>query len=217
MSRQVTDDKKAMAFYGKLLADIKTRIQQAQNRAVMAANAEMIRMYWDIGRLVAAKQEDAGWGARVIPRLAVDLKNDLPDIKGFSERNLQLMIQFQREYPDLFPNPQPPVADLPEGTALAEEPSKSDQLDAQIAQPLVAQLPWAHNVVLIQKIKDPPIRHWYARQTLSEGWSRNTLALMIKSKAHERQGRAVDNFDRHLPEPHAQLTRDTLKDPYISA
>jgi predicted nuclease of restriction endonuclease-like (RecB) superfamily len=82
-------------------------------------------------------------------------------------------------------------------------------------QGLVTQLPWAHNVILIQKVKDTTNRRWYAKQALCEGWSRDTLALMIKSKAHERQGRAVDNFDRHLPEPRAQLARDTLKDPYV--
>jgi predicted nuclease of restriction endonuclease-like (RecB) superfamily len=211
MSHQLTGDKKAIAFYGELLADIKTRIQRAQNRAVMAANAEMIRMYWDIGRMVVKRQADEGWGGGILARLAKDLKNELPEVKGFSKRNLQLMVQFQKAYPDLFANTQPAVAHL----ADPEAPARTDPRGEQSTQPLVAQLPWAHNVILIQKVKDTVNRRWYAKQALSEGWSRDTLALMIKSKAHERQGQAVDNFDHHLPEPHAQLARDTLKDPYV--
>ena len=103
-----------LARYSELLADIKKRIRQAQNRAALSANAEMLWMYWDIGRMVAKRQKKEGWGKGLLPRLATDLKNDISQIKGFSERNLQLMIQFQDEYPDLFPIPQQAVAELPE-------------------------------------------------------------------------------------------------------
>lgn len=229
MTRQIQESKQSMKRYGELLTDIKTRIQRAQNRAVMAANAEMLNLYWDIGRLVAAKREDEGWGSGVIPRLALDLKNDLPEIKGFSERNLRRMVQFYREYPTLFPIRPQPVAKLEEGgdkdrirppavaEIAADDPKTAEPnfQKFQDIQRIIAQLPWAHNVILIQKLKDPKVRSWYAGRTLTEGWSRNTLTLMIKSRTHERQGRAVNNFDQHLPEAHAQLARDTLKDPYI--
>jgi hypothetical protein len=102
MKTSLPPDKAATKRYGDLLADIKTRVRLAQNRAVMSVNAEMLRMYWDIGRMVAVKQEVEGWGAAVIPRLAADLHNDMPEIKGFSERNTRRMIQFYNEYPHLF-------------------------------------------------------------------------------------------------------------------
>ena len=86
-----------LALYRHLLGDIKARVRQAQHRVVLAANAEMIRMYWDIGRMIAARQAHEGWGAGVIPRLAVDLKNELPEEKGFSETNLQRMVLFNLE------------------------------------------------------------------------------------------------------------------------
>ena len=94
-----------LAVYRDLLGDIKARVRQAQHRAALSANAEMIRLYWDIGRMIAARQEREGWGAGVIPRLAADLKNELPEQKGFSERNLKYMIRFAREYgvPPLVP------------------------------------------------------------------------------------------------------------------
>jgi len=229
MKKTLPGDKTVMKRYGDLLADIKTRIRQAQNRAVMSANAEMIRLYWDIGQMVAKRQGLEGWGKGLLRRLAVDLKDEIPEIKGFSERNLQLMIQFQREYPGLFAIAQRPVAELPE-TYLADKirpqpvaefvPNDSEQQaqvsgETQIVQRVVAQLPWAHNVILIQKLKDLPTRLWYARQAIAQGWSRDTLTLMIKSHTHDRQGAAVTNFDTQLPQPHAKLAQDTLKDPYI--
>jgi hypothetical protein len=136
MKKTLPGDKTVMKRYGDLLADIKTRIRQAQNRAVMSANAEMIHLYWDIGQMVAKRQGLEGWGKGLLRRLAVDLKDETPKIKGFSERNLQLMIQFQREYPDLFAIPQRPVAELPEASlpykfrpqpVIEIDPTNSDQ------------------------------------------------------------------------------------------
>jgi hypothetical protein len=91
-----------LVFYRELLAEIKVRVRKAQHKAALSANAEMILMYWDIGRMIAARQEQEGWGAGVIPRLAVDLRNELPEQKGFSETNLKRMVQFSQEYPRLF-------------------------------------------------------------------------------------------------------------------
>ncbi|CAN5191297.1 hypothetical protein BH23VER1_BH23VER1_17480 [soil metagenome] len=93
--------KEELAFYRGLLGEIKTRVQKAQHRAALSANAEMILMYWDIGRMIADRQNEEGWGARVIPRLAVDLKNELPEEKGFSVRNIKLIVQFYQSYPDV--------------------------------------------------------------------------------------------------------------------
>ena len=177
MKKPISIDKAAMTLYGDLLADIKTRIRQAQNRAVMSANAEMIQMYWDIGYMVSKRQGLEGWGKGLLRRLADDLKSELPEIKGFSERNLQLMIQFQKEYPDLFEIPQRPVAELAGTSVLvnnrpqpvagidSNDPAQLAQgsEEIRIMQRIVAQLPWAHNVILIQKLKDLTTRFWYAQ------------------------------------------------------
>lgn len=183
MKKPLPGDKMVMRHYGDLLADIKTRIRQAQNRAIMSANAEMIRMYWDIGQMVAKRQGLEGWGKGLLRRLAADLKDEIPEIKGFSERNLQLMIQFQKEYPGLFAIPQRPVAELPETEFVSKDSAQPAQVsgETQIVQRIVAQLPWTHNVILIQKLKDLSTRLWYARQAIAQGWSRDTLTLMIKS------------------------------------
>jgi predicted nuclease of restriction endonuclease-like (RecB) superfamily len=160
-----------------------------------------------------------GWGAGVLRRLATDLKNELSNQQGYSERNLKLMTQFYREYPGLFEIGQQAVAQLPD--TIADRRTNSGQDDLKGQQPvadinaLVHALSWTVNILLIQKVKNLEIRKWYMRACIEQGWGRDILAVMIKSNAHDRQGAAVTNFDTQLPQPHAQLAKDTLKDPYI--
>lgn len=211
-----------LALYQGLLADIKARVRQAQHRAALSANAEMLLMYWDVGRLIASQQQDEGWGTGVIPRLAVDLKNELPEQKGFSPRNLSRMIAFFRAYPILpqavakLESSQPaaapaaPTAILPRAVAkLVSPPAGVGSSDCLLA------VPWSHHIVLIEKVKDLSTRLWYARQVVEQGWSRETLTAQIKQRAHERQGTAVTNFATTLPELHASLANGLLKDPYL--
>jgi predicted nuclease of restriction endonuclease-like (RecB) superfamily len=184
--------------------------------------------------MVAARQSAEGWGAGVIPRLARDLHNELPEQKGFSERNLNLMVQFFDEYPALFvisqqpvaklndqgmPNPigQPPVAQLAnrEATGQISQPAVAKLPGASIAVSPIAAIPWGHNILLIQRVKDRATRDWYARQTLERGWSRDTLAAMIRSGAHNRQGAAVTNFQGRLATGQSDMADGLLKDPYI--
>ena len=214
-----------LALYGSLLTEIKDRIRQAQTRAALSANAEMIAMYWDIGRMIQQRQQTEGWGAGVIPRLAADLKNELSEEKGFSERNIKRMLRFYREYPEL---PQPEAHLVPQVAALlkTEEnkpsiivPQAASQLQNLAISTISAQLafgiPWFHHVILIEKVKDLSTRFWYMEQTIEQGWGRDTLAAMIKSNAHARQGQAVSNFSKRLPAPQSELAHQLLKDPYL--
>jgi len=211
-----------LTLYRDLLSDIKSRVRKAQHRAALSANAEMILMYWDIGRMIIARQKQEGWGAGVIPRLAADLKNELPELKGFSERNIGYMIRFAREY-SAPPMLQQPVAKMGVQPAPQLQPMHPD--GDEIVQLPVAKLPlppeiilriaWAHHIILMEKLKDLPTRCWYARQTLEQGWSRDTLTAQIKNRAHERQGTAVTNFANTLPEAHAAIAQGLLKDPYL--
>lgn len=224
-----------LTAYCDLLSDIKGRIAQAQVKAALSANAEMIYLYWDLGKMIAAKQEREGWGAAVIPRLAVDLKNDFPDSQGYSERNLKRMIRFYREYSFLHPFVPQAVAQLnhahlhnsPIGTEKAQPSivkvvtkvpqavAKLEKSDLSDLQQAVAQLPWGHNVVLWEKVKDLKNRLWYMQQTIENGWSRDVMVTMIKSNAHERQGAATTNFDGVLPPAQSDLAGQVLKSPYL--
>ncbi len=196
-----------LAHYPALLADIKQPIGQAQTRAILAVNQALLALYWDIGQLIDARQKQEGWGAAVIPRLAKDLHNELPEEKGFSERNIKLMVQFYREYPALF------AATAIGQQAFAQLPGSVQA--AEFGQPLVAQIPWAHSVLLMQKVKDTAVRQWYAAATLTNDWSRNILQMQIETAAHARQGKATSNFAQRLPPPQSDLVQQALKDPYL--
>lgn len=206
--------------FAALLAEVKGRIQAAQTRAVLAVNAELVRLYWDIGQIIADRQRREGWGAAVIPRLAKELKNELPELKGFSERNIDRMIAFYRAYPDPAGFSPPAVAKLlpqgkvPQGVAKSSAPIVQGA-PAPTPDSLLWSVPWAHHVVLMQKVKDLAVRRWYMAQTLANGWSRNVLALQIDAGAHARHGKAVSNFAALLPAPQSDLAQQALKDPYI--
>ena len=184
-----------LTLYNSLLSDIKSRVKNAQIKATLSANAEMILMYWDIGKMIQQRQQEEGWSAGVIPKLAVDLKNELSEVKGFSERNLGRMLAFYRTYCDKSILPQP-VAKL-------------DYMK------LLLSIPWGHNLLLMEKVKNIEHRFWYIERIIGDGWSRDILSSNIKSKLFERQKLNISNFDSYLPNPQSELAKETLKDPYI--
>jgi predicted nuclease of restriction endonuclease-like (RecB) superfamily len=229
---------KDLVFYQDLLSDIKNRIRQGQYKAHISANSEMLATYWDIGKMIHLRQQQEGWGKGVIPRLAVDLKNELADVKGFSARNLKLMVQFYNEYNQLYPIGQQPVAQLTKASILQQSVAKLendiisplavDKSKTAIGQQPVAQLEntenkqyiithvgWSQHIFLIQKVKDLSTRFWYMQQILNNGWGRDRLEDMIKSNLHKRQGAIVNNFDQTLPNLNSELAKLLFKDPYI--
>lgn len=171
--------------YGELLERLKARIRSAQLRAALAVNRELVLLYWQIGREILTRQREQGWGARVVERLASDLRREFPAMTGLSRTNLMYMRAFASAYPD-----------------------------EAIVQQLVGQIPWGHNLALLNKLEDPEVRAWYAARTVEFGWSRNILIHQIESRLHERQGSAVTNFGRTLPTPQSDLARELIRDPY---
>ena len=216
------NDKSIEGFknYASFLKKVKSSIQKAQVKANFAANRELIILYWNVGRMVGAVQNSAGWGKRVIPRLSQDIKNQLPGIKGFSVTNIKRMTLFYREYTNF--NLIGPQAVGQLQTSVLDDSKKSPQAVGQIQEAadtdlhhLVTGLPWGHNVLLMEKIKDRQEREWYMSQCLKHGWSRNILDIHIKNHSYERRGKATTNFDRTLPPIHSDMAQQTLKDPYI--
>lgn len=200
-------------FYDELLGDILGKIHQAQQRAVLAVNRELIALYWEIGKLIAFKQQQEGWGRGVIPRLSEDIKGLSPEIKGFSTRNIGRMIAFYREYPDA-DRIGPSEVPVPPESAGNQSGQFLPQPVAKI-ETLIFQLPWGHNILLIEKVKDQQQRLFYIQRSLEQGWSRNTLAMMWESQLHLREGRTLSNFNDCLPPEQSDLVQQALKDPYI--
>lgn len=171
--------------YADWLADLKSRIHSAQQHATLAVNRELVLLYWQIGRDILTRQSVQGWGAKVIERLAHDLRVAFPDMKGFSPRNLKYMRAFAQAWPE-----------------------------AEFVQQAAAQLPWFHLCTLLDKLKTREERDWYLAQTVKHNWSRNILGMQIETRLLERSGKAVTNFEFSLPKPQSDLARQSLKDPY---
>jgi predicted nuclease of restriction endonuclease-like (RecB) superfamily len=167
------------------LSELKIKIHNAQQRATLAVNNELVLLYWQIGNEILTRQEKQGWGAKVIERLAQDLRTAFPEMRGFSRTNLLYMRSFAEGWPD-----------------------------KEIVQQLVGKLPWGHNLVLLDKLKNSEDRVWYAKKTIENNWSRNVLVMQIESKLIERQGKAITNFALRLPKPQSDLAIECLKDPY---
>lgn len=188
-----------MIDYKELLDDIKRQIHEAQIRAGLAANRELILLYWDIGRTIVTSQRKEGWGKSVVERLSKDLKKEFPALSGFSSRNLWRMRSLYLAYTEEISNLPQPVAEI----------------DGKSLPPLVADIPWGHNIILLEKIKDYNERFWYIRKTIEHGWSRNVLIFYIESELYQRKGKAVTNFIRTLPAPQSDLAQQIIKDPYV--
>jgi len=171
--------------YNDWLVDLKSRIHNTQQRATLAVNRELVGLYWHIGTDILQRQVQQGWGAKVIDRLAHDLRTAFPEMKGFSRANLMYMRAFAEAWPD-----------------------------PAIVQQAVGQLPWGHNLVLLSKLKNSEQRLAYAQRAIEHGWSRNMLNIHIEQRLLEREGKAITNFVQRLPNPQSDLARQSLKDPY---
>lgn len=176
--------------YAQTLFDLKNRIAEAQIKAAISVNKELIKLYWSIGETLAEKQKASKWGSKTIEQLAQDLQNSFPSMGGFSRRNIFRMQSFFVAY-GLVPQPVALIEELP-----------------------IFLIPWGHNAVLLEKLKDNKERLWYAQKTIEHGWSRSILEMKIESDLYNREGKAITNFARTLPPIQSDLAQQALKDPY---
>jgi predicted nuclease of restriction endonuclease-like (RecB) superfamily len=174
------------AGYDSWLASLKARISTSRVRAATAANCELVMLYWDIGREILARQGDQGWGSKVVERLAADLRSAFPDMKGLSRANLMYMRAFAAAWPE-----------------------------REFVQAVLGQLPWYHQIALLEKVSAPEQRRWYARAAIEHGWSRNVLVHQIDTRLIDRAGAAVTNFASALPSPRSDLAQQLTRDPHI--
>ena len=174
--------------YKEFISGIKTRIKNSQKKALLGVNKELLILYWNIGKVILKYQDKEGWGAKVIDNISKEIKDEFPNLKGFSSRNLKYMRKFAAEYQDI-----------------------------QFVQQVVAQIPWSHNIILMDKLSDIEKRIWYINKTIENGWSRNVLVHQIESNLFERQNNEIKttNFMEKLEAPNNKFAVEALKDPYI--
>lgn len=172
--------------YHGLLQELKARVQHTRLQAVLTANTTLVILYWEIGQSILQRQHQQGWGAKIVDRLANDLREAFPDMQGFSPRNLL----FMRAVAQVFP-------------------------DAVKVKQLVSQLPWGHIILLMQRVKDSDACDWYMGQCIQHGWSRNILAIQIDRQAYTRRGKAINNFAATLPPADSDMAAQAFNDPYL--
>jgi predicted nuclease of restriction endonuclease-like (RecB) superfamily len=173
--------------YADLLADLKSRVRRTQFRAARAANSEVMRLYWSIGRDILGRQEVHGWGSRVVERLAADLRREFPEQRGWSRSNLLYMRRAAEAWPT----------------------------ESAFVQQAVGRLPWGHVTVLLDRLETRDDRDWYAARAVDEGWSRSVLLHHIKVGARAAAGAAPANFADALDPADSDLARELVKDPYV--
>lgn len=191
MVKKEITKKVSVKEYATTLADLKKRIQEAQVKSLLAANKELIKLYWSIGETIVEKQKIDGWGSKTIEQLAKDLQNEFPGLAGFSRANMFKMRSFYTTY------------------------AKVSQAVRQFDKFPIFNIPWGHNIILITKLKNNEERMWYAQQAIENGWSRSMLEMWIESNLHKRQGKGVTNFAKTLPEPDSDMAQKSFKDPYL--
>lgn len=217
--------------YKNWINDLKLQVRSAQIKAAIAVNKELILFYWDLGRMLSDKIKTSNWGEKILENVSKDLKDEFPDMKGFSVTNLKYCKLFY-EY---FLIGQQAVDQLQVRSQIEDDSDFSPQLEDElsieqnklssqlvnenknslISQQLVAQIPWGHIILIITKIKNIEEAIFYIQKTKENNWSRDTLSLQIKSNLYQRQGSAITNFSNTLPEPFSDLAQQTLKDPYV--
>ncbi len=181
----MADDLSLPDGYAEWLGDLKDRIRSARQRAALAVNSELVQLYWHIGNEILERQTTQGWGAKVIDQIARDLRTTFPDMTGLSPRNLRYMRAYAQAW---------------SSSAIVQAP--------------LAQLPWYHQIALLEKLSTATDRLAYASAAVENGWSRNVLVLRIQARTLERSGKAASNFERTLLPPASDLAREIVKDPY---
>jgi len=172
--------------YTELLEDLKTAVAGARWRAQRVVNTELLALYWQLGEAILGRQQAEGWGTRVIERLSTDLQAAFPQMRGLSRSNLFYMRSMAAAWPR----------------------------EAIVQQP-VGRLPWGHVTVLLDKLKQPGEREFYAAAAVEYGWSRNVLLHQIMNRLHTRAGAAPSNFTAQLPAADSELAQQLTRDPYV--
>lgn len=212
--------------YKQWLTELKTKIRSTQIKAAIAVNTELILFYWELGRMLSEKLSQSSWGDKVLETLSKDLRDEFPEMKGFSVSNLKTCKLFFEYFSSLLVNENEDLkslisSQLVNQLQIADNQYNefnyqfTDRLQETFIKDIVAKIPWGHIKVIITKIKKFQDAIFYIQKIKENNWSRDVLTLQIKSNLHNRRGASITNFNKTLPEALSDLAQQTLKDPYI--
>lgn len=213
--------------YKSWIVALKDKVRSSQIKAAIAVNSALIAFYWELGRMISEKENV--WGSKLLERVAKDLKEEFPEMTGFSVRNLKYCRTFYKFYTTAIGQQAVALIEMPNDEAVKSsqqsnsavinrDESKREVFENKkitIVQQLVAQIPWGHNIFIFTRSNDLNEALYYVRKTMENNWSRDVLDLQIKSNLYSREGKSINNFESTLPKPLSDLANQTLKDPYI--
>lgn len=208
MRKKVTQNNDYRYWFG----EIKSRIQNSQQKAALKVNQELLSLYWYIGKML--DQTESEWGDKYIDNLSRDLKLEFPEMRGFSKSNLKSMKRWYLFHNQNLIIGQQAVDQLDFKNDLNLSIKIGQQAVDQIQNQLLFNIPWGHNLLILSKIKVPEEVYFYIIKTIQNGWSRNVLNQQIENDLYERQGKSLTNFELTLPNHQADLAKETLKNPY---
>ncbi|MGM0518575.1 MAG: PDDEXK nuclease domain-containing protein [Campylobacterota bacterium] len=193
--------------YKNFIVDVTTKIKQTQTKLAVTVNSGLIQFYFEVGGMISQKQKESKWGAKFIESMAKDIKKEFPNLKGFSRTNLFSMKKFYEFYSPYL---------------VQRRVGLIENVENKIVQPKVGKLenilftiPWRHNIEILNKVKNIDESIYYIEQTIKNNWSKDTLAINIKSNLYQRDSSGVNNFENTLPQPLSDLAIETIKDPYL--
>ena len=190
--------------YQLILNALKDKIRQARFKAALAANAQLLAIYWEVGQTIIQQENEEGWGAKTVERLSVDLRAEFEDMKGLSARNLRYMREFAKSYPRFL------ILQQAAAKLKTEENNENT-----ILQQLAAKLPWGHHQLILDKVKQEKEKYFYIQKCIENSWSRSILSLQIENDLYQKQGKSINNFQNTLPAIDSDLARETFKSSYI--
>ncbi|KAF1081582.1 MAG: hypothetical protein GQF41_1922 [Candidatus Rifleibacterium amylolyticum] len=203
--------------YKSWLLGLKQRFRQAQLKAAVSVNSALLEFYWELGAAIVEKQKIVAWGSGFLKQLSIDLRTEFPDVDGFSQRNLEHIRRWYLFYYAKISIAKQPASQLKVSERSAKKHSPDPQFDAALKKIVTElfQIPWWHNVVIVQKCQNIDKALFYVQRIIANGWSRAVLIHQIESGLYERSGKAINNFARTLPETQSELAHELIKDPYV--
>jgi predicted nuclease of restriction endonuclease-like (RecB) superfamily len=175
-----------LSEYNEWISELKSKIHAARRKVTYSINSQLLEMYWDLGKDICEKQNKFDWGSKFIEQIALELKHEFPEVKGFSRRNIYAIRQWYIFYSAKY----------------------------QFVPQFVAQMPWGHNRLIITKIKNISEAEFYCNETIKNGWDRDTLEIQIEKRLFKSIDSSGHNFPQTLPPEQSKLAKELLKDPY---
>ena len=194
--------------YKTFITDIKSKITLSQIKIASTVNSALLVFYWELGEMISLKQKETQWGSKFIEQMANDLKKEFPSLKGFSRTNLFYIKKFYEFY----------SVDLVQlNSGLNQNDGKNQIVQRRVGQidNIIFQIPWRHNIEILNKTKTIEEAIYYIKQTIINSWSKDTLALNLKTDLFHRDGKSINNFKNTLAQPQSDLAIQTIKDPYV--